>query len=118
MKVTISVKGRFHGFNLAQELNNRDALQTLITTYPKFMAKRFGIPAKKVVSFLELEIMARSYRKVRDDYTKVSHWFNNKFDNKVSKKLEESDLFVGWSGSSINSIIKAKELGASCRTAK
>lgn len=110
MKVTISVKGRFHGFNLAQELNNRDALKTLITTYPKFMAKRFGIPSKKVINFLELEIMARSYRKVRDDYVKVSHWFNNKFDYKVSKKLEESDLFVGWSGSSINSIIKAKEL--------
>jgi glycosyltransferase involved in cell wall biosynthesis len=110
MKVTLSVKGRFHGFNLAQELNNRDALQTLITTYPKFMAKRFGIPAKKVISFLELEILARSYNKVRSDYSKVSHWFNNKFDNKVSKKLEECDLFVGWSGSSINSIVKAKEL--------
>ena len=55
MKVIISVKGRFHGFNLAQELYHRNALHKLITTYPKFVAKRFDIPRDKIISFLDLE---------------------------------------------------------------
>ena len=80
MKVIVSVKGRFHGFNLAQQLHRRDALHKLITSYPKFMAKRFDIPHKKVISFLDLEILGRSYRRIRDDYWRVSNWFNVQFD--------------------------------------
>ena len=106
MKVTISVKGRFHGFNLAQELYRRKALHKLMTTYPKFMAKRFDIPREKVISFLDLEIAGRSYRKFRDDYWRVSNWFNREFDRRVARKITQADLFIGWSGSSINSIRK------------
>ena len=111
MKVIISVKGRFHGFNLAQELYRRKALHKLMTTYPKFMAKRFDIPREKVISFLDLEIAGRSYRKFRDDYWRVSNWFNREFDRRVARKITQADLFIGWSGSSINSIRKAKSLG-------
>ena len=108
MKVIISVKGRFHGFNLAQELYHRNALHKLITTYPKFVAKRFDIPRDKIISFLDLEVLARSYRRVKNDYWRVSNWFNNEFDKRVARKITQADLFVGWSGSSFNSIRKAK----------
>ena len=111
MKVIVSVKGRFHGFNLAQELFRRNALHKLVTTYPKFMAKRFEIPRKKVISFLDLEILGRSYRRIRDDYWRVSNWFNVQFDKRVAKNITPADLFVGWSSSSLNSIRKAKSLG-------
>ena len=100
MKVIISVKGRFHGFNLAQELYHRNALHKLITTYPKFVAKQFDIPRDKIISFLDLEVLARSYRRVKNDYWRVSNWFNNEFDKRVSRKITQADLFVGWSGSS------------------
>ena len=82
MKVIISVKGRLHAFNLAQELNRRNALQKILTSYPKFMAKRFGIPRQRVTSFPDLEILARSYGKIRDDYWRISNWLNNKFDKR------------------------------------
>lgn len=108
MKVIISVKGRFHGFNLAQELYHRNALHKLITTYPKFVAKQFDIPRDKIISFLDLEVLARSYRRIKNDYWRVGNWFNNKFDKRVARKITQADLFVGWSGSSFNSIRKAK----------
>jgi len=111
MRVIVSVKGRFHGFNLAQELFRRNALHQLFTTYPKFMTERFNIPRSKVISYLDLEILGRSYRRIRDDYWRVSNWFNVQFDKRVAKKITPADLFVGWSGSSLNSIRKAKSLG-------
>ena len=111
MKVIVSVQGRFHLFNLAQELNRRNALHKLITSYPKFMAKQFDIPRRKVISFLDLEILARSYRRIRDDYLKLSYWLSREFDRRVARKITQADLFIGWSSSSLNSIRKAKSLG-------
>ena len=111
MKVIVSVKGRLHGFNLAQELNRRNALHKLITSYPKFMAKRFDIPRRKVISFLDLEILARTYSRIRDDYWRLSNWVNRAFDRRVAKRITQADLFVGWSSSSLTSIRQAKSLG-------
>ena len=110
MKVIISVKGRFHGFNLAQELYHRNALHKLITTYPKFVAKRFDIPRDKIISFLDLEVLARSYRRVKNDYWRASNWFNNEFDKRVARKITQADLFVGWSDLPLTASEKRKIL--------
>ena len=48
MNISIIVGGRFHAFNLAEQLNNNNHLKQLITTYPKyFIKKNYGIDKKK-----------------------------------------------------------------------
>ena len=41
MKVAVSVHGRFHGFDLARELNTQNALAGLLTTYPAYLVRRY-----------------------------------------------------------------------------
>ena len=43
MKITIVVGGKFHGFNLAEQLNNKSVLKSLITSYPKYSLQKYGI---------------------------------------------------------------------------
>ena len=62
MKVNISVVGRFHAFNLAQQLKKHKVLNKLITTYPKFKVKGWGLEDNEIVSEIWLEILNR-YRK-------------------------------------------------------
>ena len=48
MKITIIVGGRFHAFNLAQQLQKRNYLEQLVTSYPKIYIKnKFSINEKK-----------------------------------------------------------------------
>ena len=116
MKVTISVLGRFHAFNLAAQLQHRGYLQNLITTYPKFIVKKFGIDPALVSSIWQLELLSRSYRKlptwIKGDYNSQL-WFHEQFDQSAKRYvLPDTNLFVGWSSLSLYSLRRAKELGA------
>ena len=64
VKVAISVPGRFWLFNLAQQLLKRGYLEQLITSYPKFEVKKYGIPKEKVSSILIKEILFRGWHKL------------------------------------------------------
>ena len=57
MKVIISITGRFHYFDLAYQIQKSNYLNKLITTYPKFITKRWKIKTKNIVSFFSLEIL-------------------------------------------------------------
>lgn len=61
MKVAISVIGRFHLFNLAQQLIKENYLAQLITSYPKFEVIKYGIPKNKTNSIIIKEIMERGW---------------------------------------------------------
>lgn len=50
MKVTTACAGRFHFFDQARELYRRGMLHKLVTAYPKFMARRWGLPDDAIVS--------------------------------------------------------------------
>lgn len=114
MKVIISTGGRFHSFNLAQELLKRDALDFIITSYPKFITRKWGLPDEKVKSVFIKEVLERSYRKLPGFVQKLYNpqaFICDLFDKLASKKLEKADIFVGWSSFSLYSLRKAKELG-------
>ena len=64
MKVTVSVHGRYHGFDLAKGLNQRGYLGQLLTTYPKFMARKFIGTDASIKSFAMLELRRRIYSKL------------------------------------------------------
>ena len=58
MKVTIIVGGRFHAFNLAEQLHIKKSLKQLVTSYPKyFINKNFNIESKFVKSLISKEIL-------------------------------------------------------------
>jgi len=51
LKIAIVVHGRFHAFDLARALLARGHEVVVLTNYPKFAVKRFGLPPSCVRSF-------------------------------------------------------------------
>ncbi|MFO5493475.1 MAG: glycosyltransferase family 4 protein [Cuspidothrix sp.] len=116
MKVSIAVYGRFHAFNLAQQLHKNGFLNHLITTYPTYKASEFGIDSHNIKSLLYLEILSRGWSKLpnwlKSDRNLQLFWLEW-FDRNVTKNLQRDfDIFVGWSGACLWSFRRAKELGA------
>src|SRR5260370_27264184 len=66
MKIAIVVHGRFHAFDLARALLGRGHDVTVLTNYPKWAVRRFGIPETQVRSFWEHGIAARVANRVHD----------------------------------------------------
>lgn len=116
MKVNVAVLGRFHAFNLAQQLQKRGYLSQLITTYPSNKASEFGIDDHAIKSLLYLEVLLRGWNKLpswlKGDRNLQLFWLEW-FDRDVTKNLSgDFDIFVGWSGACLWSFRRAKELGA------
>jgi len=111
MKVTISVGGRFHAFYLAQQLLKQGYLERLITSYPKFEITKYGIPKERTESILIKEILQRGWSNLpqfcRNLYN-PQFFISDLYDKLAAKKLEKSDIFVGWSSFSLHSLRKAK----------
>ena len=115
MKVTISVLGRFHAFDLARELERLGALDRLYTSYPGARATRFGIPKERVRGCAPMEVANRALQRVEtlssgriDARALACEWH----DRAVARRLRpESDVFLGWSGSALASLERAKRLG-------
>mgnify|MGYP001793461514 CR=1 FL=1 len=116
MKVTVSVLGRFHAFNLAHQLQKRNSLDALNTSYMYPVVRRFGVDRKFVHSLGYLDVLARCLKKspwqvVNDANTNL--WFAKQFDRAASDCLNQvGDVFVGWSGSNLETLKKAKSMGA------
>lgn len=60
--VAIICNGKFHHFQQAKELQDLSRLHYIISTYPYFIAKKYGIERGKFVSMWYLEIVKRSFR--------------------------------------------------------
>lgn len=115
MRVIISVGGRFHAFFLARQLWQRDALEKLITSYPRSAAREYGIPAEKVRALVGKEVLFRIWRRLpavlRSGYD-LRFWAGELFDRQASREITACDLFIGWSGFSLRALRRARALGA------
>lgn len=115
LKINVGVVGRFHLFDLALQLKKFGLLNKLITTYPKFITKKWKIDNKEVVSEIFLEILNRFnqifFIKKLNYFSDYLHLFIMKMHaNKCSKLLKECDLFIGGSSSSLEALKKSKKL--------
>ena len=112
MKVFISVFGKFHAFDQAKELNNRNCLHKIFTTFPKYQLREYGIKDNQIISFPIFEVFSR-----------IRFLIPNLFLNSYLKYLsiifdficslyinKDIDLFIGWSGFSEISLKKSKRL--------
>ena len=116
MKISIAVFGRFHAFNLAQQLQKRGHLHSLISTYPAWQAKKYDIDPKLVHALWEIEVSSRIWNRlpqlIKKNYN-VQLAFLESFDKKVVNCLTHpGDIFIGWSGACFWSFQHAKKMGA------
>lgn len=110
MNISIIVGGRFHAFNLAEQLNKNNSLKQLITTYPKyFVNKNYGIDKKKIQSILLKEIVQRSFLNKIYDFNDI---LTEYFDIKAQKLIDfkNLDILVGWSSFSLKSFQFGKNI--------
>lgn len=112
MKVFISVFGRFHAFDLAEQLNTNKYLYKIFTTYPYSYLKKYGLEKKQVISYPFLELLSR-FRKFipklfLNYYLEILYYI---FDKLCTLYINKNiDIFIGWSGFSLKSIKKSKKL--------
>lgn len=60
MRIAIAVHGRFEAFDLVRELVRRGHRVRLLTNYPRWAVKRFGVPVECVRSFWPHGVLARA----------------------------------------------------------
>lgn len=115
MKASVSVGGKFHAFYLAKQLQNREALSQLITSYPRFEVKKSGVQRDKISSVVIKELLQRGFRKLPRAVTgkyNPQFFISDLYDRIAARYLKPCDLFVGWSGFSRHTLEKAKGFGA------
>jgi len=112
LKIAVVVPGRFHAFHLACALLNQGHDVTVFTNYPKWAAKRFGLPPKQVRSFWLHGVLTRvieqvSWKFIRKYIDKgfvllFSYWAA------YAVRKEKWDVIHAWSGYATE-ILKSKK---------
>ena len=110
MKVTIVVGGRWHAFDLALELERKGHLHKLITNYPAWFVRKWGIPGKRVVSLpLTFFLVKLIYKIGGESLMMRMQWIiHQRFSNQAAKYLEGTQILHAWSGFAEPSLIWAK----------
>jgi len=111
MKITVSVHGRYHAFELAKGLHQRKHLDQLLTTYPRFIARKSVGPSALIKSASVLELKRQVYSKFgiggKPDLS-ISKSFGQFSQRQLNR---DTDIFVGWSSASLEAIKPAQGFG-------
>lgn len=112
MKINVSLRGRFHGFDLANGLYEAGYLNTLFTSYPLYFFDKYSIGKSSIRNAPVFEVAERIIQKFpnfRRNSKLVSMLVPNAFDKYVASHLKiDFDIFVGWSSFSLSSLKKVK----------
>jgi glycosyltransferase involved in cell wall biosynthesis len=113
MRITIVVGGRWHAFDLARELHRHGHLHRLITNYPRWFVRRWGIPPERVVSLpLTFWLVKAIYRLGGEALMMRCQWQVHRwFARRAVGHLKGSELIHGWSQWSEPSLLWAFERG-------
>lgn len=101
LKIAIAVHGRFEAFDLTRELLKRGHDVTLLTNYPKYVVRRFGVPPAHVETIILHGIAARLAYRLRSKgvpYPEafLHRWFGRWAASRISKR--SWDAVLCWSG--------------------
>ena len=110
MKVTIVVGGRWHAFDLALELETKGHLHKIITSYPAWFVRKWGIPGNKIVSLPLIFFLVKLIYKIGGEplMMKMQWVIHQRFANQAAKHLEGTEILHAWSGFAEPSLIWAK----------
>lgn len=115
MNITIIVKGRFHLFDLTRELEKLGHNIVLITTLPKFVARKFGIFTSIVKSKIFVELFERIWMRIPFFFTQKlnpQYFVMNFFGKQASKNLiSNGDILLVGSSSALDAMRHAKKIG-------
>ena len=110
IKVSIIVAGKFHAFYLAEQLEKRNLLDKIITSYPKFLVSKYSISKNRIISVPTKEIIERICIKLKVSkiLKYLQYYLNFFFEIRASKKLnlDNINILVGWSGNTEKSFLK------------
>ncbi len=111
MKVSVSVHGRWHAFDLAAGLFRRGLFSQLTTTYPRMIARRFVPDDMRIISAPLLEFRRRLYDRFKLGQ-KPDLPVAESFGRFTARHLEDqSDVLVGWSSATLEAIDIARSMG-------
>jgi len=124
MRVTVSAAGRFHAFNLVEQLYQRGHLQRFITTTlneKHLPNRRLPESIRNDAIFLERvrqiplpEYLAYGINKLPVNDAQALSYFvkDNFYDRRAVEHIPNSDLFVGWASQSLFQLREASARGA------
>ncbi|MFZ1729440.1 MAG: glycosyltransferase family 4 protein [Bacteroidota bacterium] len=112
MKVVISVGGKFHALELAEQLDKRGYLERIITTKLWYVKKRFRASRFHVIpapEYLGAIVRKVPWLRRRGYYS----WFkDNLFDALARKYIPPCDIFHAWGNYALASIPSARQHNA------
>ncbi len=98
MKIALAVHGRFHAFDLAIGLLENGHEVTVFTNYPARVARRFGLPPERVISYSMHGAASRVAHRISAG--NADAWINPWFGRWAARRLaaQEWDIVHIWSG--------------------
>ena len=112
MRVAVSVHGRFHGFDLARELNAQRVLVGLLTTYPAYLVRRHVGKLDNLATAPTLELRRRLCQRFGGACGDVDGGISAAFGAFSARHLPACDVLVGWSSATLEAIPIARNRGA------
>lgn len=116
LRVTLSVVGKFHTFDLAQELDQRGHLTAIFSGYPRFKLRDNTLPPGKVHTFPWLRVpymlLSQSGALSHGQQGLLDFLCYSTLDRYTAWQLPPCDVFVGLSGAGFLSGQKAHQQGA------
>lgn len=123
MKVTVSCAGRFHAYDLVEQLYSQGALHRFITTVldHRLFPNRDLPVALRTPEALELittvpvpEYVGAGIRQLPFDGSLETSYLvkDNLYDQRAARLIDRCDVFVGWANQSLFQLREAKVRGA------
>lgn len=114
-RVTVITPGRFHSFDLAEQLQNAGRLAAIYTGYPQFKLRNTRIEPRLIRSFpwLLMPYLALArWPKIPQAVLTELAWLQNEFlDAYAARTLPECDLVIALSSSGLRAGGKIKSRG-------
>lgn len=112
-KTTIVVGGRWHAFDLARGLARRGALHRLVTNYPWFKVRKWGLPREQVVTVPSSQWANQLVQRFVPDRHRAKFQLltHRWFAEEATRWLDRADVVHGWSSFSLPSIRQCRRRG-------
>lgn len=111
MKVWIAVHGRFHAFELANELYRHNVLNGVATTYPTRIARRW-LPADVSIESAALLELIRRFRDRVPIGPESDAYIAEHFGKFAARRIpSDTDVVITWSAASLETITAAQARG-------
>jgi glycosyltransferase involved in cell wall biosynthesis len=113
MKVTIIVGGRWHTFDFALLLLKGGHLPRLVTNYPRYKTRRWGLPDEHVISLPMSMLLEQSVRRTLGErgFARIQGLVHRIFARQAARYVDGSDIAHGLSGFSLPAIKRAAGQG-------